>query len=90
MWGGKEGGERGAAVYISREVCPASWRPGDETIKPNVSGALQYFVKTADDEVLEYLDAGFAKLQASNSKSKLKKFLTKDVFLALRSVRQLY
>ena len=69
------------------EVGPASWRPGDQTIKPDVAGAMEYFVKTADDEVLDYLDTGFAKLQASNSKSKLKKFLTRDVFLALRSVK---
>ena len=72
------------------EVCPASWKPGDQTIKPDVSSAMEYFGRTVDDEVLDYLDTGFAKLQASNSKSKLRKFLTKDVFLALRLVKPRY
>ena len=38
-----------------------------------------------DDDVLDYLDKGFKKLQASDSKSKLKKFLTKEVFQSLRT-----
>ena len=67
------------------EVCPASWRPGQDSIKPDVEAAKEFFSKTVDDDVLEYLDAGFKKLQASDSKSKLKKFLTKDVFQALRT-----
>lgn len=67
------------------EVCPASWRPGHDSIKPDVEAAKEFFSKTVDDDVLEYLDAGFKKLQASDSKSKLKKFLTKDVFQALRT-----
>ena len=67
------------------EVCPASWRPGGDTIKPDIIGAKEYFNKTVDDDVLEYLDAGFKKLQGSGSKSKLNKFLTKEVFKALRT-----
>ena len=47
--------------------------------------ALKYFEKSVDDEDLDYLEAGFSKLQSSNSKSKLKKFLTKDIFQSLRS-----
>jgi alkyl hydroperoxide reductase subunit AhpC len=27
------------------EVCPANWRPGSMTIKPNVSGSKEYFSK---------------------------------------------
>ena len=69
------------------EVCPASWRPGHDSIKPDVEAAKEFFSKTVDDDVLEYLDAGFKKLQASDSKSKLKKFLTKDVYQALRTRR---
>ena len=45
------------------EVCPASWKPGDATIKPDVEGAKEYFDTVVDDETLEYLDAGFKKLQ---------------------------
>ena len=67
------------------EVCPASWRPGGDTIKPDIIGAKEYFNKTVDDDVLEYLDAGFKKLKGSGSKSKLNKFLTKEVFQALRT-----
>ena len=47
--------------------------------------ALKYFEKSLDDEDLDYLEAGFSKLQSSNSKSKLKKFLTKDIFQSLRT-----
>ena len=50
-----------------------------------MSRALKYFEKTVDDEDLDYLQAGFSKLQSSNSKSKLKKFLTKDIFYSLRT-----
>ena len=46
---------------------------------------MEFFDKTVDDDVLDYLDTGFKKLQSSNSKSKLKKFLTKEVFQALRT-----
>ena len=67
------------------EVCPASWQPGRDTIKPDMDGAREFFNKSVDDDVLEYLDAGFKKLQGSGSKSKLNKFLTKEVFLALRT-----
>ena len=67
------------------EVCPASWRPGSDTIKPDVEAAREFFDKTVDDDVLEYLDEGFKKLRASDSKSKLKKFLTKEVFQQLRT-----
>jgi len=70
------------------EVCPASWKPGDATIKPDVEGAKEYFDTVVDDETLEYLDAGFKKLQSSTEaqcKSKLKKHLTKEVFQALRT-----
>ena len=49
---------------------------------------MKYFQKTVDDEVLDYLDSGYRKLQASQSNSKLKKFLTKDVFFDLRSVEE--
>lgn len=38
-----------------------------------------------DAAVLEKLEAGFTKLQASNSKSLLKKYLTKEVFDALKN-----
>lgn len=38
-------------------------------------------------DVLAILDAGYAKLVDSNSKSLLKKYLTKDVFNILRDVR---
>jgi creatine kinase len=38
-----------------------------------------------DAAVLEKLEAGFAKLQASNSKSLLKKFLTKEIFDNLKN-----
>jgi creatine kinase len=38
-----------------------------------------------DAAVLEKLEAGFAKLQASDSKSLLKKYLTKEVFDALKN-----
>ena len=47
--------------------------------------ALKYFEKSVDDEDLDYLEAGFSKLQSSNSKSKLKKFLTKEIFHSLRT-----
>ena len=67
------------------EVCPASWRPGDDSIKPDIEAAKEFFDKTVDDDVLEYLDEGFKKLAASDSKSKLKKFLTKEVFQKLRT-----
>ena len=67
------------------KVCPASWKPGDDTIKPDVTSALKFFEKSVDDEDLDYLEAGFGKLQSSNSKSKLKKFLTKDIFHSLRT-----
>lgn len=38
-----------------------------------------------DAAVLEKLEAGFAKLAASNSKSLLKKYLTKEVFDSLKN-----
>lgn len=38
-----------------------------------------------DAAVLEKLEAGFTKLQASDSKSLLKKYLTKEVFDALKN-----
>ena len=69
------------------EVCPASWRPGADSITPDIMGAREFFTKAVDDDVLEYLDAGFKKLQASGSKSKLNKFLTKEVFQALRTMK---
>ena len=72
------------SVFLS-QVCPASWKPGADTIKPDVEGAKEYFDKTVDDDILDYLDDGFKKLQSSDSKSKLKKFLTKDVFQSLRT-----
>ena len=50
-----------------------------------MSRALKYFERSVDDEDLDYLQAGFTKLQSSNSKSKLKKFLTKDIFYSLRT-----
>jgi alkyl hydroperoxide reductase subunit AhpC len=31
----------------SGDVCPADWRPGDDTIKPNVEDATRYFEKVA-------------------------------------------
>ena len=45
------------------EVCPASWKPGAASIKPDVEGAKEYFDLVVDDETLDYLDAGFKKLQ---------------------------
>ena len=81
--------ETSARIFCNKntdlKVCPASWRPGDETIKPDVTRALKYFEKSVDDEDLDYLEAGFSKLQSSNSKSKLKKFLTKEIFHSLRT-----
>ena len=50
-----------------------------------MSRALKYFERSVDDEDLDYLQTGFTKLQSSNSKSKLKKFLTKDIFYSLRT-----
>ena len=47
------------------EVCPASWKPGDAGIKPDVEGAKEYFEMVVDDETLDYLDAGFKKLQVT-------------------------
>lgn len=38
-----------------------------------------------DQEVLDKLEAGFAKLQASDSKSLLKKHLTREVFDACKN-----
>lgn len=38
-----------------------------------------------DAAVLEKLEAGFKKLQASDSKSLLKKYLTQEVFDALKT-----
>lgn len=38
-----------------------------------------------DAAVLEKLETGFAKLAASDSKSLLKKFLTKDIFDSLKN-----
>lgn len=38
-----------------------------------------------DAATIEKLEAGFSKLQASDSKSLLKKYLTKDVFEALKN-----
>ena len=49
------------------EVCPASWKPGDASIKPDVEGSKEYFDSVVDDETLEYLDAGFKKLQVTIS-----------------------
>lgn len=31
------------------EVCPANWRPGSETIKPEVAGSKEYFEKVNPD-----------------------------------------
>ena len=31
------------------EVCPAKWKPGGKTIKPDVEGKLEYF-KTVDEK----------------------------------------
>lgn len=38
-----------------------------------------------DAAILEKLEAGFAKIQASDSKSLLKKYLTKEVFDSLKN-----
>ena len=32
-------------VRANGEVCPADWRPGDDTIKPNANDALTYFAR---------------------------------------------
>ena len=32
-------------VRANGEVCPADWRPGDDTIKPDVTDALTYFAR---------------------------------------------
>lgn len=42
-------------------------------------------IKMVDQAVLDKLEAGFAKLSASDSKSLLKKYLTKEVFDALKT-----
>lgn len=41
--------------------------------------------KMVDAATIEKLEAGFSKLQASDSKSLLKKYLTKEVFDALKN-----
>lgn len=32
-------------VKITGEVCPANWKPGDDTMKPDPKGAMAYFEK---------------------------------------------
>ena len=32
-------------VRANGEVCPADWRPGDDTIKPNANDALSFFAR---------------------------------------------
>lgn len=50
---------------------------------------LLYFYRKAatmvDAATMEKMEAGFSKLQASDSKSLLKKYLTKEVFDALKN-----
>ncbi len=37
-------------VKRTGEVCPADWRPGEETLKPDVEAARSYFEKRYTDE----------------------------------------
>jgi alkyl hydroperoxide reductase subunit AhpC len=32
---------------VHGEVCPANWKPGSKTIKPDVEGSKQFFAGTA-------------------------------------------
>jgi peroxiredoxin (alkyl hydroperoxide reductase subunit C) len=32
-------------VKVTGEVCPANWKPGDDTMKPDPKGAMAYFEK---------------------------------------------
>ncbi|XP_049540555.1 arginine kinase isoform X1 [Anopheles darlingi] len=63
-------GEGGGAAPAPAPVSPANRNKSDTMV---------------DAAVLEKLEAGFAKLAASDSKSLLKKYLTKEVFDALKN-----